>query len=113
MLKQKRLRKRANTRLSLFCLLLNKLFLFFSPAELHQTQPVAAQPLYPRAERGDGKELVVDVESGGREERQVPETQGGLHGQQQQVYEEQRKSRKEKGKEIHRTLSFQRLITGQ
>lgn len=40
---------------------------------------------------------MVDAKPGGREERQVPATQGSLHGQQQQVHQEQRKSSKEKG----------------
>ena len=32
--------------------------------ELDPAQPVSAQPVYPRAERGDGQELVVDGEPG-------------------------------------------------
>lgn len=40
---------------------------------------------------------MVDAKPGGREERQIPATQGSLHGQQQQVHQEQRKSSKEKG----------------
>lgn len=68
------------------------------PPELHQTQPVAAQPLCSRAERRDGEELVVDAEPRGGQERQVSSTQGSLHGQQQQVHQEQRKSSEEKGK---------------
>lgn len=45
---------------------------------------------------------MVDAKPGGREERQVPATQGSLHGQQQQVHQEQRKSSKEKGNSCSR-----------
>lgn len=66
--------------------------------ELHQAQPVAAQPFHPRPERGHGQELVVDAEPRGREERQVASATGRLHGQQQQIHQEPRTGRQEEGK---------------
>lgn len=75
-------------------------------AELHQTQPVPSQPLRPRPERRDGEKLVVDAQPGGWEEWKVPTPQGSLHGQQQQVHEEQRKSSKEKGNLLQKRVRF-------
>lgn len=51
--------------------------------ELHQTQPVPAQPLCAHTERGNRKKLLVDAESRGREEWKVTPTQSCLHGQHQ------------------------------
>ena len=65
--------------------------------ELHQTQPVAAQPLHAHAERGHGQELLVDAEPRGRQERQVAPPESGFHGQQQQVHQVPGTGRQEKG----------------
>lgn len=93
---------------------LSPLVVSFSLSELHKTQPVAAQPLCPGAERRDGQEFVVDAEPGGREEWQVPAAQSSIHGQQQQDHQEQRKSREKKGntneviplESLHKVLFF-------
>lgn len=69
----------------------------FLSTELHQTQLVLAQPLRAHPEWGNRKKLLVDAESRGGKERKVTSSQSSLHGQQQQVGQEQREGYKEKG----------------
>lgn len=66
-----------------------------SVSELHQTQPVAAQPLHEGTERGHGEIILVDDQSG-RQTRQVGEAEGRLHGD-EQVREETGASQEEGG----------------
>lgn len=69
----------------------------FLSTELYQTQLVLAQPLRAHPEWGNRKKLLVDAESRRGKERKVASSQSSLHGQQQQVDQEQREGYKEKG----------------